>query len=94
MDNHKYFAQKDNLKIENEEIEQLVLQCEDSLQQIKFLEVKGEILDSYDELLKCKTDMQKALQMDKIKSIVTLEIFRNFTNFNQIDKEKHDYYDR
>ena len=64
------------------------------MQQIKFLEVKGEILDSYDELLKCKTDMQKALQMDKIKSIVTLEIFRNFTNFNQIDKEKHDYYDR
>ena len=38
--------------------------------------------------------MQKALQMDKIKSIVTLKIFRNFTNFNQIDKEKHDYYDR
>lgn len=42
---------------DSREIEDLVTDCEDSLQHLKYLEIKEKLLENFIKLASCKTDM-------------------------------------
>ena len=59
---------KSHYKKENKDISGLVTQCEDHMEKLRFLEMKEKIMEGFEEYARCKTDMQKAIQMDAIKN--------------------------
>ena len=68
MKSKESFITKENR--ERREISELINQCDDQLEKLRFLEVKRDLLGHFQELRACKTDLQKALQLDAIKKYV------------------------
>lgn len=57
-------------KKEEKEIEGLMDLCDDQMEKLRFLKIKKNLIEEFIKLSQCKTDLQKALQLENIKKFL------------------------